>query len=289
MANPQAAISQPEREMRDHRGSVRPLSLSPLTTIELSPPELVDCAASAGFTRVGIRVCPGGTDTAWPMLGGGTPMMRETLRRLAETGLEVLDVEVLRVHPDKDPVEALQILDAAAELGARFALVNCNDPDPGRLRDRLHELAEEAAQRGLQLGVEFMIFSELKTFADAVTLVRSLDHPAVSIVVDSLHLARSGGTPAEVSQYADLVRYLQLCDGPAQPTWPDDETAMAESRTARLLPGAGELPLSQTLSALSSDIALSVEAPVAEVRPSPAKARAAEAYQATRRVVSRLR
>src|SRR5262245_29561447 len=113
--------------------TLRRLSLSPLTMVDVSPPDLVTAAAAAGFDSVGVRVFPGGTDTAWPMLGGNTPMMRETRRRLADTGLRVLDVEVLRIRPDRDPAEALHILDAAAELDARYTLVNCNDPDRSRL------------------------------------------------------------------------------------------------------------------------------------------------------------
>lgn len=259
----------------------RRLSLSPLTTVDVAPPDLVHNAAAAGFNAVGIRVHPGGTDTAWPMLGGNTPMMRETRQRVADTGLEVLDVEVLRIRPDKDPAEALQILDAGAELGASYALVNCNDPDRARLTDRVGELSHEAQQRGLRLGVEFMIFSAVTTLGDALRLVRAVDHPALTIVVDALHLQRSGGRPDQLADVpAELIPYAQLCDGPLQPIRPPDDVAITEARTARLLPGDGQIPLRDIVARLTPDAALSVESPFPATDPRSPAERAAAAYRA---------
>jgi len=35
-----------------------PLALAPLTVLELSPPEMVACAATAGYSHVGLRLLP---------------------------------------------------------------------------------------------------------------------------------------------------------------------------------------------------------------------------------------
>ena len=56
---------------------------------------------------------------------------------------------------------------------------------------------------------------------------------------------------------------MQLCDAPATP--PAD--LIAEARTRRLLPGAGELGSTSLLDALPRDIALGVEVPLAGQRP----------------------
>lgn len=261
--------------------TLRRLSLSPLTMVDVAPPDLVTAAATAGFDSVGIRVFPGGTDTAWPMLGGNTPMMRETRLRLADTGLRVLDVEVLRIRRDKDPAEALHILDAAAELDARYALVNCNEPDRVRLVDRLGELSREARQRGLQLGVEFMIFTDVPTLEDALSLVTAVDDPAVVLVVDALHLQRSGGTPAQLAQVpSHLLPYAQLCDGPLLPVRPPSDVAMAEARTGRHLPGDGQFPLRELLDVLDPAAALSVEAPTPGTADQAPAERARAAFRA---------
>lgn len=262
-------------------------SLSPLTVVDAAPPDMVTHAADAGFDTVGIRVFPGGTDTAWPMLGGNAPMLRETLARLRDRGLRVLDVEVLRIRPDKDPGEALRILDAGAELNARYALVNCNDDDEHRLADRFAEISAAAADRGLHLGLEFMIFTAVRTLADALALLNRAGNPEDVIVLDALHLCRSGGTAADVAAApADRLPYLQLCDAPTVEARLSDEDAMREARTGRLLPGDGELPLHALLDALRPDVALSVEAPVAQYTDRPVAERAQLAYTALDRLLS---
>jgi sugar phosphate isomerase/epimerase len=243
----------------------RLLSLAHLTVLDATPPQLVTAAAGAGFDAVGIRVWPGGDEPAYPMLGD-TPMMGETIARLADTGTRVLDVEVLRLRPDSRMDDALRILDAGARLQARGVLVIGNDPEEDRLVERFAAVCEAAGARGLRACLEFMIFSSVKTLADAQRVVNRAGHPAGAILVDALHLQRSGGTPAEVSAVApERLPYVQLCDGPFQPILPDSAVALAEARTGRLLPGDGELPLAELLGVLPAGASLAVEAPVARL------------------------
>ena len=247
------------------RPAPRLLSISHLTALDASPPELVTAAAHAGFDAVGIRVWPAADEPAYPVLGD-TPMMRETIARLADTGTRVLDVEVLRLRPDSRMDDALRILDAGALLQARAVLVICNDAEEDRLVDRFAAVCEAAGERGLQACLEFMIFSSVKTIADAERVLDRAGHPAGAILVDALHLQRSGGTPADVSAVApERLPYVQLCDGPFQPILPDGAVALTEALTGRLFPGDGELPLAELLGALPAGASLAVEAPVADL------------------------
>ena len=159
------------------RPAPRLLSISHLTVLDAAPPELVTAAADAGFDAVGIRVWPAADEPAYPMLGD-TPMMRETIARLADTGTHVLDVEVLRLRPDSRMDDALRILDAGARLQARGVLVICNDPEEDRLVERFAAVCEAAGARGLQACLEFMIFSSVKTIADAQRVLNRAGHPA---------------------------------------------------------------------------------------------------------------
>ena len=75
-------------------------SLAHLTVLD-TPLELVTVAADAGFRTIGIRL------TATPSVGvppydilSDGPLLRETLRRLADTGVSVLDTEFLRFEPE---------------------------------------------------------------------------------------------------------------------------------------------------------------------------------------------
>jgi sugar phosphate isomerase/epimerase len=223
------------------RPDPRLLSIAHLTVLDAAPPQLVTAAADAGFDAVGIRVCPAADEPAYPMLGD-TPMMAETIARLADTGTYVLDVEVLRLRPDSRMDDALRILDAGASLQARGVLVICNDPEEDRLVERFAAVCEAAGARGLRACLEFMIFSSVKTLADAQRVLNRAGHPAGAILIDALHLQRSGGTPADVSA-----------------------VALTEARTGRLFPGDGELPLAELLGVLPAGASLAVEAPVANL------------------------
>jgi hypothetical protein len=107
----------------------RELSLAHLTVLDATPPELVTVAAAAGFRQVGIRL------TATPSVGvppydvlGDTPMLRETLRRMADTGVSVLDVEFLRFEPEHPVGIPEGFLEAGARLGAKYVLVMSAEP-----------------------------------------------------------------------------------------------------------------------------------------------------------------
>ena len=253
----------------------RMLGISALSVLDAEPPEVVTEAARAGLDTVGLRVFPAGDEPAWPLLGD-TPMVRETLRRVAGTGIAVWDVEVLRVRPDKELSEHLGILDAGARLGARYVLVNVNDPEPDRRLERLNLLAGEAASRGLTLAVEYMVFTEVRTLADAVDLVNQIEGPAV-VLPDSLHAARSGGTPEQLAQVDPaLIAYAQLCDPTTEPGPASPDEALAEARTGRRFPGDGDLPLVEFTRALPPGTPLAVEAPVRDL-PLPQRCQAAKA------------
>jgi sugar phosphate isomerase/epimerase len=262
----------------------RLLALSHLTVLDAPPPELVEAAAGAGFDAVGLRVWPAGGETPYPMLSD-TPMLRETLVRLADSGVVVLDVEVLRLLPDSRAGEALRILDAAVRLGARNVLVIGNDPVEARLTERFAAVCAAAADRGLRACLEFMLFSSVRTLADAIRILDRAAHPAGAVLVDALHLRRSGGSPADLAKVApERLPYAQLCDAPAAPP----PSLVDEARSARLLPGDGELPLRALVQALPPDADLAVEAPVAALRTVPPAERALRAQAAVRRLLSGL-
>jgi sugar phosphate isomerase/epimerase len=239
------------------------LSLSPLTILDAAPPDQVTAAASAGFDALGIRVAPAADERVWPMLGD-TRVARETRSRLADTGIGVLDVELVMLRPTLDTAGVLAVLDAGHALGARFVLTLGYDTDEARLTDHFAWLCAAAAERGLRPGLEFMKYSPVQTLSAAVRIVRAAGHPAGCVLIDALHLQRSGGNVADLAGVEpELLPYGQLCDGPLNPVWPPDDLARTESRSGRLLPGDGEFPLAELVAALPAGGALSVEAPVA--------------------------
>jgi len=262
------------------------LSLSHLSLHDLTPPEQATAAAAAGFGKIGVRVWSGPGVPVAPMLGD-TALLRDTLHALADNGIGVLDVEFVQLRPGGTIDEALPVLDAAHRLGARYVLVLVDEPDTDRLADDFVRLCEEAAQRGLTLALEFMVYSRLPTLSQAVRLLQRADQPNAVLVIDPLHLRRSGGAPGDLAAVpAELMPYAQLCDAPAAPVWPDPATARTEARSGRLLPGEGELPLLDLLDAIPPTAVISVETPVAALTGRPPQTRAKAAFDAASRVLA---
>jgi len=242
---------------------VRVKGLEHLTLLGLAPPEFVGVAAGAGFGAVGLRISPAtAREAPWPMRPG-SPMLAETVRRCAQAEIEVLDVEAIRLGPE--PADNEPVLEAAAELGARYINAVCEDPDLERLSDHFGELVRSAKPYGVRPVIEFMAYRSVRTLGDAVMIAARSD--GGGILIDALHVRRCGVDLSELAGLRPgLVAYLQVCDAPlAAPPDP-----VAEARTGRLLPGAGELPLGDLLAAVPGTVPVAVEAPHPAGRIDPA-------------------
>ena len=259
-----------------------PISLAHLTVLDTTPPELVSVAAAAGFRTIGIRL------TATPSVGVPPydilregPLLRETLRRLDDTGVSVLDTEFLRFEPEHPVGIPEGFLEVSARLGARNVLVMSAEPDEGRTVERFVELCDRAAAYGLQVCLEFAIYTGVRTLAHAAHVVARSKRPNASVLVDALHFSRSGGWPTHVVQVdPSLFRYAQICDAGADMPAPHDTPALIrEARTGRLMPGDGVLPLRDLVTALPAGLPLAVEAPCQALNALPALERARRAHR----------
>jgi sugar phosphate isomerase/epimerase len=254
--------------MAAERRAPRRLLLAHLTLLHVAPPAFVGLAARAGFDGVSLHVSqpgPGEAGVRYPMLGPDSAMMRETLARLADTGLAVHDVQGVRLKPQTDVADFEPVFEAGQRLGARYAMTVSEDSDPGRVADRLAALAALAGRYGLTPVLEFMAYSGVRTLVEARNVLARAASPNLAIMVDALHWARSGGTLQDIADTPPaLMPYLQFCDGPRRPPPGGDEGLMREARRQRGFPGEGELPLRDFLAAFAPDLPLSVEVPVAD-------------------------
>ncbi|MFD5811291.1 sugar phosphate isomerase/epimerase family protein [Rhodococcus aetherivorans] len=239
------------------------LSLAALSLIGSHPVDAIRAAGKAGFRSVGLRLAaiPGsGVDN--DLLGNATGI-RQVRRALDDAGVQLLDAEVFRFSPADGVLTPRQaMLETAAELGARSVGVTSYEPDLDRNADLLAELAGAAAEYRLSCVLEFMGFSGVKTLDDARTVVDRSEAENAYILVDTLHLTRTGATVSDLS--ALPPRYLtvaQICDVSRTGAESDPVKARAEAISARLDPGAGVLPLVETIRALPADLPLSIEVP----------------------------
>jgi sugar phosphate isomerase/epimerase len=249
-----------------------------LTMLDVSPPDLVTIAREAGFDSVSPRVAASTPrEEPWPM-SAGSPMIEETARRLDDTGVRVLSVEVVRIDFDTNREDYEPALEAGARLGARYVTVNSDDPDIQRASETFAALTAEARPYGLRPLIEPIIYTRVSNLDEAIYIAERSGGGGV--LLDTLHFQRYGGRLERLrSMDRDLLSYVQLCDAPLAPpsglprprTLPrgqstDGTDLQLESRAMRLLPGDGELPLAEFLATLPEGIPVSVEAPVLSLR-----------------------
>jgi sugar phosphate isomerase/epimerase len=237
----------------------RLLSLAAGVCPETGPADFVAACAAAGWDACGIWFDAATWDDA---------MAREVRLRLDDTGLIALDMEPIFVTPAGDHGDA--VIEAAATVGARNLLVVSRGVDDDQFADRFSELCDLAAPHSIGCSLEFMAFMSVRDLPQALAVLDRVDRPNAAVLIDNLHLARTGGTVADVAAItSDRLPYLQLCDAPAAA--PDE--LVVEALDGRLLLGDGHLPITELVDVLPAHTALSMEVRSAALRsafPDPA-------------------
>lgn len=267
----------------------RPISLAALTVLELTPPEMVDCAAAAGFSHVGIRLLPATPTEPQYDIVGDTPMLREVESRLAGTGVKVLDVEIFRLRADTRIRDYEPVIATAARLGASELLLAGNDPDEVRLIDSFAAFCDLAARYGLGADLEFMPWTDAKDLPQAARIIERTGRENAGILIDPFHLSRSRSRIEDIAMIPpSRFHFMQFCDVPAAIP-PTMDAILAEARGERLFPGEGSVDLVALLRAVPPDLPLSLEVPMlALAKTVDATERARRALAATRRVLAQL-
>ena len=243
---------------------MRMLSLCPLSVLPCSPLEQIDAAHVAGFDAIGLRL--------WPTLAtdidimGDASLRRAIQQRLRNTGVRILEVDVVRIGPDTDVTAFEPVLEYAGTLGARSVSVTgrrreeCQDGDEEPTLENLKKLCELASGFSITPMIEFMAYRGFGSLEEAVRAIELVDHPSLGVCVDVLHLVRSGGSaPSLRAVDPRLIGCIQLCDAPAAS--PEPAQIPKEARFGRLYPGEGDLPLVELLTALPADTPVGIEAP----------------------------
>jgi sugar phosphate isomerase/epimerase len=237
----------------------RLISLAAGIMPEATPAQLIECAAAAGFDFGGM----------WAEQGSWTPATTRAIRQQArDAGVELLDVEVAWIKPGAPDPWLTELVDIAAELGARNLLCVSSDPDMAATIAKLQTLVTRAAGTGVRVNLEFGIFTEVKTIHMARTVLEAVEGEAKALLVDTLHWARSGGTAADLAAIPRAwLSYCQPCDAPAEGPDTGDFDAIIDDAINRRLPlGQGGLPLAAMLDALPDTLPLAVEERSAALR-----------------------
>jgi sugar phosphate isomerase/epimerase len=235
-------------------GRVVSLAAGVIPELADDPAAFVAAAGGAGWPACGVWFAPDTWEAA---------TTARVLRALDDGGLVPLDIEVVRLG-QHDP---RPLVDAGGELGVRNVLAVSFLADRGQTVARFAELCELAEHAGMRACLEFMPFSSVGDLPSALAVVTDVGHPAGSVLVDTLHLARSGGSPDDLATVdRRLLPYVQWCDAAA--TIPDTSSAglIADALDGRCCPGTGDLPVSEFLDIIGPDVPLSLEVRSAALR-----------------------
>ncbi len=240
-------------------------SLAHLTVLGLPPPEMIPVAARTGYRTVGLRLIRVTEATPSYPLMDDPAMLRATKAAMAATGVGVLDIEFVKITPELD-VRALEpFLAVGAALGARHVITAPYDPDPARLADRLAAIGELGSGYGLTALLEFFPWTVVPDLAAAMRVVEATGRADTGILVDILHLDRSGSTVRQLGAVPpSRLPLVHVCDAPAErPT--TTEGLLHQARAERLPPGEGGLDILGVLRHLPPASPIALEVPMARL------------------------
>jgi sugar phosphate isomerase/epimerase len=236
-------------------------SLAHLTVLTLSPPEMVDVAARAGYRYVSFRITRVTAAERLFDLVNDKELMKETRARLADTGVVVNDVELFRMDPATEPENYKAELDTGAELGAKNIIAQLPDPDRDRAAGRFARLCDMAKPLGIFVNLEFPHWTETGNLSAAVKILRTAQRDNAAILVDMLHFDRSESSLEELSSLPrEWFRMAHICDAPKEVP-PTLEGKIHTGRDERLFPGEGGIDIPAILACMPPDIPYSIEVP----------------------------
>ncbi|CAN5479272.1 hypothetical protein BH23ACT3_BH23ACT3_03150 [soil metagenome] len=262
--------------------SVRAVSLQSYSLAAGVVPELaadpvafVRAASDAGWRACGVWFDP----ETWT-----EATSREMRAVLDDTGIVPLDLEVIRLgQGDHRPA-----VETARALGIPNVLCISMLDDGIETVARYAELCADCGAVGVRACLEFMPFSSVRGLRDALDVIAAVDHAAAAVLVDTLHLIRSGGSIDDVRSIDPaLVPYAQWCDGLASLDDASRRGLVLDALEGRSCPGEGEFPVDEFVAALPALTPLSLEirsAALRDAHPDPtSRARAVLAAVTARR------
>jgi sugar phosphate isomerase/epimerase len=228
----------------------------------LPPVEFVNLTADLGCTYMstvvqGLPLVPLGYPPY--SLKNDVTLRRDLLAAMNHRGVTISLGDGFLVVPGADMHTFAADLDALAELGVPRINVVSLDPDLGRTFDQFTILTELAAQRNIQTVVEPVPGLTVRDLPTALAAREHVGRPDFRLLIDTMHLVRSGSGASDVAAIRpDHIGYAQLNDTTLRPRM---DNYMEEAMFERMVPGEGELPLREIVSALPPDIVIELEVP----------------------------
>ena len=223
--------------------------MAPTTLMRLSPLELIETSARAGYDGMGIRLYPSPGMAFLPVVGDKDAEAK-VKAAVRDTGIRVYEIFTCYLTPDMDIEAMKRAHEFGRELGAEWALVIGDDDDWNRQVDNFGILCDNAKQLGMTCSLEAPVNRrKLTTLELNLKLIRDSGRENVCISIDPVQYIRSGDN-FDLLKDLDpkLMPYTQICDAKTM-------TAMEPY----CMPGDGMVPLKQMLDIMPQGIPLSLE------------------------------
>lgn len=216
---------------------------------DVEPWEIPGIARAAGFSSCGMWVDP---KTTWK----GDALARVS-QALDESAVSLVDVEACWLEGGSDlaPEQAL-LVEVGLALGAPNVLVVSRHDDYDASVLQFRALCEMASDQ-IRVNLEFGEFTSIKSLAAARAFIADVDHPAAGILIDLMHLNRSGESLPDLDDPA--FSYIQACDfqeASARMTGLDYITAAVDGRCCL---GEGDARTSDIRAVRESGLDVSLE------------------------------
>jgi sugar phosphate isomerase/epimerase len=156
--------------------------------------------------------------------------------------------------------------------------------DDAAVARQARRCVEALADIGVRVAVEFLPTIELNSIDAVCRLLDQVDHPALTVMIDSWHFFEGPSTWHSLESLpVDRLGFVQFSDAARALT----EDVAFEYRHRRVLPGEGTHDVAgfaQAIQRRSADVTVSIEVLSAPWRRRPVERFAADALAATRRV-----
>lgn len=239
----------------------RKYSISHLTALQLSPPELIYLADRVGFDYVSLRtICMGLGNEPDYTLSKNPYLFKMTRNALASTNITLLDIELARIYDGRDVRSYERSLEIAAELGAKHVITSVWTDDKSYAVEQYDLLCGISQQYGLTVDLEYVPISNLTTLAAVVDVLHQVNQPNKGILIDIHHFHRAQDRVEELAKLpTEWFNFIHLCD--ASEEIPDDlEEIRRVLREERSYIGEGGIDVHSIVDALPN-IPFSIELP----------------------------
>jgi len=242
------------------------LGLDYLTLGGVAPDAFVRLAAEGGCGHVALTTALPevirASGPSWSLIDDAA-LRGATREALADTGVSLALLDGFVLYPDSTPDDHRRILDLAADLGTH-RLNTVSFVDWPRTLDDTAWMVALAADYGMTVTVEPCAMLAAASLAQALELIAYVGLPNFKLLIDTMHVARTGEAGDLAALDPGMIDYVQISDAPL--AMPSLEAYMEEALNERMIPGTGELPLVEMLRAVPDTVVISAEVPLRSLR-----------------------